>query len=86
MLKHNIWHVEHIKTIIITRQIYITFGLRNSKTANKITNILRTLKKAVSYLEKPGFFYKLVSYKKIVHGRVLIIKPKITAKIDALGI
>ena len=51
MLKYNIRHVEHIKIIIMGRQIYIykydyehKFDYEITKTANKTTKFPRTIK------------------------------------------
>ena len=41
MLKHNIWHIDHTKKIIMTKQIYIYINLLR----NFITRIPRTVKK-----------------------------------------
>ena len=51
MLKRNIWHMEHIKVIIITRKFFnVKFNYETLKIENKFIEILRTVKKIVSFV------------------------------------
>lgn len=52
MPKHSIWYVEHIKTIIMTRQIFRYINLIMKVRKNKISKIQGIAKKVVSFLQK----------------------------------
>lgn len=52
MLKYGIWHVEHMETIIMTKQGFRYINLMMKVRKNEITKILRTVMKAVPFLRK----------------------------------
>ena len=55
MFKHGIWHVEHIETIIMTRQNFRYINFMRKVRKNEITKILRMVKKGVSFLRTQVF-------------------------------
>ena len=62
MLKRNIWHIEHIKIIIITRQFFnVKFDYEILKIEDKFIKILRMVKKIVSFvISKFSYFSKVL--------------------------